>query len=141
MPSDAEQIRVAARAVSGLAGRARAAGTAVTGASHARWESLGARRYREQLGKRRGDFHQRARELDELSKLLISHAAHVEAHEAAITKALLAVENSAHAVADEATTLAEDARKASHDARPTVLKVVKTGVLLGTVPPLPIVPW
>lgn len=108
MSSDPEQIRAAARIVSSLAARARTASVAVTGAGHARWESLGAQRFRTQLARQHGAFERCAGQLDQLSALLLSHARHVEAHEAALAKAALAMVNTAQTVAD-------DARAAMHD--------------------------
>lgn len=125
MSSDAEQIRVVARAVSGLAARARAAGTAVTGAGHARWESQGARTFRDRLDERRSEFSSRATELDELSGALMSHAHHVEVHEAAILKAVLALETAGNIVAGDATELAAQLQKTAHDAGRSALHGAK----------------
>ncbi|NYJ73255.1 hypothetical protein [Allobranchiibius huperziae] len=117
MSTDPEQIRAAARIVSGLASRARAASVAVTGAGHARWESLGAQRFRTQLGMQRGAFLRCAGALEDLSTLLLNHALHVESHEAALAKAALAVTNTAQTVVDDARRTVHDAATVARDAR------------------------
>ncbi|MBO1754763.1 hypothetical protein [Allobranchiibius sp. CTAmp26] len=115
MSSDPEQIRAAARIVSGLAARARTAAVTVTGAGRARWESLGAQRFRAQLERQHGAFQRCAGALEELSTLLLRHARHVEAHEAALAKAALAVVDSAHNVADDARTAVHDVARVGKD--------------------------
>lgn len=113
MATDGAEIRAVARMVSGLAGRTRAAGTAVTGAGHARWQSVGAQKFREQLGRREGEFRSCARDLDDLSRLLVSHAAHVEAHEAAVIKAAFAIEKGITDAVDGAVEFAGDVKDAA----------------------------
>lgn len=113
MSADAEQIRVAARAVSRFARDARAAGVAVTGAGHTRWESLGAGEFRNRLAERHREFNTRAGDLEELSRLLMSHAQHVEANQLALLKAALAVEKAAIAAAELAGTIQHGASDAA----------------------------
>ena len=115
MSTDPEQIRASARVVSGLAARARAAAVSVTGAGHARWESLGAQRFRAQLGRQHGAFQQCAGALDELSTLLLSHARHVETHEAAVAKAVLVATDSAQTVVTGARTAVRGAGQVASD--------------------------
>ncbi len=110
MTFDAEQIRIAARAVDGLAGRVRAAGVAVTGAGHARWESVGAQRFRQQLSTQQHAFGRCARELDDLSRSLLNHATHVEAHERTAIKIALAIEKKALEAADDVVGIAGNAK-------------------------------
>lgn len=116
MSADAEQIRVAARAVSRFAVDAQAAGVAVTGAGHTRWESLGAREFRDRLAERHREFNSRAGDLEELSRLLMSHAQHVETNQLALLKAALAVEKAAIAAAREAAELAGTIQHGASDA-------------------------
>ena len=115
MSTDADEIRAAARVVSGLAARARTASVAVTGSGHARWESLGAQRFRAQLGRQHDAFQGCACALDELGTLLLSHARHVESHEAALAKAALAVVDTAHTVEDDACTAVRDVTRMGND--------------------------
>lgn len=84
MSDDPEQIRTQARRATRLAADARAAATAVSGGQAVRWYSEGAERYRERLRERAAEFRSRADDLDGLSRLLLSHARHVEDHERAL---------------------------------------------------------
>ncbi|MEO8851626.1 MAG: hypothetical protein ABI360_07850 [Allobranchiibius sp.] len=134
MSFDAAQIRIAARVVDGLAARARIAGVAVTGAGHARWKSLGAQRFREQLAQRQHDFQRCARELDDLSLALLNHATHVETNELAALKLALAIENKALDTADDAVDSAHVVKDAAVS---TASAIVDTGKnLIDTANPL-----
>lgn len=88
MSDDPEQIRAQARRASRLAADARRAASAVASNSSIQWYSKGADRYRRRLADRAADFRQRADDFDQLSRLLYSHARHVEDHERAIGKVL-----------------------------------------------------
>lgn len=116
MSSDAEQIRLVARAVSGLAGRARRAGLDVTGAGHARWESQGAQAFRDRLEERHRELGSRAEDLDELSRALMSHAHQVEVREAFILKAILVLEQTGGTVINDARDVAGELQKTAHNA-------------------------
>ncbi|RNI25371.1 hypothetical protein [Flexivirga caeni] len=84
MSDDPEQIRAQARRAARLAAEARQAATAVTSNTSIQWHSSGADRYRSKLSERAAEFRHRAGDFDELSRLLYSHARHVEDHERAI---------------------------------------------------------
>lgn len=86
MSDDPEQIRAQARHASRLAAEARRAATAVSGNGAIRWHSQGAERYRQKLADRATDFRHRADDFDELSRLLYSHARHVEDHERTLSE-------------------------------------------------------
>ncbi|NNG38664.1 hypothetical protein HJ588_05155 [Flexivirga sp. ID2601S] len=88
MSDDPQQIRAQARQAAALAVRARAAAAAVAANAGVQWRSVGADRYRERLADRARDFRARADDLDRLSRLLLSHARHVEDHERAIGAAV-----------------------------------------------------
>lgn len=79
--SDPDEIRTQARRAAQLATQARSAATAVSSNSSVKWHSQGAERYRAKLSDRAAEFRGRADDLDELSRLLYSHARHVEDHE------------------------------------------------------------
>lgn len=81
MSDDPDEIRRQARRAARLATEARSAATAVSTNRSVRWRSQGAERFREKLSDRAADFRERADDLDELSRLLYSHARHVEDHE------------------------------------------------------------
>lgn len=81
MSDDPEQIRAQARHAARLATQARTAATAVSSSSSVRWHSQGAERFRKKLSDRATEFRNRADDLDHLSRLLYSHARHVEDHE------------------------------------------------------------
>ncbi|HWC22070.1 MAG TPA: hypothetical protein VG502_07195 [Flexivirga sp.] len=81
MSDDPEEIRTQARRAARLATEARSAAAAVSSNSSVEWHSQGAERYRKKLSDRAADFRARADDLDELSRLLYSHARHVEDHE------------------------------------------------------------
>ncbi|MBB2894035.1 hypothetical protein [Flexivirga oryzae] len=93
MSDDPEQIRAQARRAARLATEARRAATAVAANGSIRWRSQGADRYRKKLTDRAAEFRRRADDLDELSRLLYSHARHVEDHEHAIGKVVGFVEH------------------------------------------------
>jgi len=93
MSDDPEQIRAQARRAARLAAEARRAATAVAANGTIEWHSSGADRYREKLTDRATDFRHRADDLDDLSRLLYSHARHVEDHEHAIGKVVKFVEH------------------------------------------------
>lgn len=88
MSDDPEQIRAQARRASRLAAEARRAATAVASNSSIHWYSKGADRYRQKLTDRAADFRHRADDFDQLSRLLYSHARHVEDHERMVGKVL-----------------------------------------------------
>lgn len=81
MSEDPDEIRRQARRAARLATEARGAATAVSTNRSVHWRSQGADRFREKLSDRATDFRNRANDLDELSRLLHSHARHVEDHE------------------------------------------------------------
>lgn len=81
MSDDPEEIRRQARRAARLATEARSAAAAVSSNSSVKWYSQGAERYRKKLSDRATEFKDRADDLDELSRLLYSHARHVEDHE------------------------------------------------------------
>lgn len=84
MSDDPEEIRRQARRAARLATEARSAATAVSSNSSVKWQSQGAERYRTKLSDRATDFRNRADDLDHLSRLLYSHARHVEDHESVV---------------------------------------------------------
>jgi len=94
MSDDPEQIRAQARRASRLAADARRAATAVASNGSVHWYSKGADRYRQKLIDRAADFRQRADDFEQLSRLLYSHARHVEDHERAIGKVVDMVKKS-----------------------------------------------
>ncbi len=108
MASDAEEIRTVARAVTGLAARARAAAVAVSGAHQVRWESLGAERFRTQLHARVTELNRCAVDLDHLAATLLAHAGHVEAHELAVVRAALTAKTAAQTAARDLSRVGED---------------------------------
>ncbi|WP_265445271.1 hypothetical protein [Flexivirga meconopsidis] len=98
MSDDPAQIRAQARQAAALATRARAAAVAVSGNAGVQWRSVGADRYRQRLTDRARDFRARADDLDRLSRLLLSHARHVEDHERAVGSVVDGVKNVAKVV-------------------------------------------
>lgn len=84
MSDDPDEIRSQARRAARLATQARSAATAVSSNSSVQWHGQGAERYRRKLSDRAADFRHRADDLDHLSRLLYSHARHVEDHEKTI---------------------------------------------------------
>ena len=86
MSDDPDQIRAQARRAARLATEARRAATAVAANGSIEWHSQGADRYRKKLTDRAADFRHRADDFDELSRLLYSHARHVEDHERTLHK-------------------------------------------------------
>jgi hypothetical protein len=86
MFDDPEQIRAQARHAARMAAEARRAATSVSSNSSVQWHSRGADRFRHQLSNRAAEFRRRADDLDELSRLLYSHARQVEDHERALRK-------------------------------------------------------
>ncbi|MFC6705058.1 hypothetical protein [Flexivirga alba] len=95
MSDDPDVIRSQARRAARLATEARSAATAVSSNSSVKWRGQGAERYRKKLSDRATEFRDRADDLDHLSRLLYSHARHVEDHE----KPIKVVEGIVHTVA------------------------------------------
>lgn len=91
MSDDPEEIRTQARRAARLATQARSAATAVSSNGSVQWRSQGAERYRKKLSDRATEFRDRAGDLDHLSRLLYSHARHVEDHENTIKDVVHAV--------------------------------------------------
>lgn len=96
------------------------------GAGHARWESQGAQTFRDRLEERHRELSSRAGDLDELSRTLMSHAHQVEVHEAAILKAILALEQTGGTVINDARDLSGELQQTAHNAGTAALHASKS---------------
>lgn len=88
MSDEPERIRELGRHAARLATDARHAATTVSSRTAVQWHSQGADRYRKKLSDRAAEFRRRADDLDRLSRLLFSHARHVEDHEELLSQPL-----------------------------------------------------